>query len=118
MLDLVSQVKLFIMQFKSFAKKDGISTIQLNKKTSSYLREIGWPNSYMLDYILDNLCEDNYYRGPSDHHFIDNTRVMEFGIDLDGQELYVKISITENDGACMSFHPCESEMKYPLRKGC
>lgn len=116
LLDLVSQVKLFIMQFKVFAKNNSVTTIQINRKTSLFLREIGWTSSYMLEHILNNLCEDNFYRGPSDHHFIDDTKVMEFGIDLNEQEIYVKISLTDQAGACMSFHPCESAMDYPLRK--
>lgn len=118
LLDLASQVKLFVMQFKSYAKMNSISTVQINRKTSMFLRELGWTSSYMLEYILNNLCEENFYRGPSDHHFINNTKVMEFGITLNGQELYVKISLSEENGACMSFHPCESEIEYPLRKRC
>ncbi len=70
-----------------------------------------------LEYIM-NLKAENYYAGPKNDTF-DNSRpdYYEFGIQVKRVEVYIKISkgLTNKSVDCMSFHPAEFPMTYPLQ---
>lgn len=73
----------------------------------------------MNSYILDNIEEKHYFRGPSDHHFLPNRTVTEFGMTWNETKLYVKLElILDGDqfiAGYLSFHPREQEIEhFPL----
>jgi hypothetical protein len=70
-----------------------------------------------LEYIM-GLKTENYYAGPKkDTYNATLPDYYEFGIQVKGVEIYVKISngLTNKPVDCMSFHPAEFPMTYPLK---
>jgi hypothetical protein len=70
-----------------------------------------------LEYIM-KLKEEDYYSGPNKD--ICNTALpdyFEFGIQVKGVEVYIKINkgLINKPADCMSFHPAEFPMAYPLK---
>jgi hypothetical protein len=70
-----------------------------------------------LEYIM-NLKAENYYAGPKPDTY--NTTLpdyYEFGLQIKGVEVYIKISkgLPNKPADCMSFHPAEFPMIYPLK---
>lgn len=71
-----------------------------------------------LDHLL-NLKAEDYYGGPKNDQY-DPTKpgYYEFGIQVKGKEVYIKISpgLPGKMVDCMSFHIAEFPMSYPLKK--
>jgi hypothetical protein len=70
-----------------------------------------------LEYIM-NLKAEDYYAGPkNDTYDTALPDYYEFGIRIKGIEVYIKISsgLTNKPVDCMSFHPAEFPMTYPLK---
>ena len=65
-----------------------------------------------------NLKVEDYFAGPKGDTF-DTARpdYYEFGIQVKGVELYVKISkgLRNKPADCMSFHPAEFRISYPFK---
>ena len=71
-----------------------------------------------LEYIM-NLRVEDYYAGPkNDTYDMALPDYFEFGIQVKGVEVYVKISmgLSNKPVDCMSFHPAEFPINYPLKK--
>ena len=70
-----------------------------------------------VEYLL-SLTADHYYAGPKKDTY-DTTRpdYYEFGIQIKGREVYIKISLglANRMVDCMSFHIAEFPMNYPLK---
>lgn len=110
------KVKLFISSFKKAVEQNEIQ-YELKRKSTLYLRELGWTAKEMLSHVCADLSVNTYSTGPTLHHNGSGHNVMVFGIFCKHQLLYVKLSYGENGGgACMSFHPNEKEMEFPYRK--
>lgn len=65
-----------------------------------------------------NLKAQDYYAGPkNDTYDASLPDYYEFGIQIKGVEVYIKISkgIENKSADCMSFHPAEFRMTYPLK---
>ena len=65
-----------------------------------------------------NLKAEDYYAGPkNDTYDASLPDYYEFGIQVKGIDVYIKISKgLENKSAdCLSFHPAEFPMTYPLK---
>ncbi len=114
-LDTENQVKLFINLFHRHWQNGKVQDMY-TKKSQDYLRSIGITIKEAKEHTIKHISSDNFYRGPSKHHVLDCVQVCEFGVNYHGEEIYVKISCSENDGACMSFHPPERAMQFPLKK--
>ena len=70
------------------------------------------------EYLM-NLQAENYYSGPNqDTYDVSKPDYYEFGIQIKGKEIYIKISrgLINKPVDCMSFHIAEHPMKYPLKK--
>ena len=111
-----SMVRLFLFSFRELFDQEAIK-YEFNRKSSLYFRELGWTNTQAARYVRENLHISNFCEGPSEHHFKEGTTVTVFGLLLNNAELYIKISIDGNQCGCMSFHPAERPLNYPLR-GC
>ena len=70
-----------------------------------------------LEYLM-NLKAEDYSSGPNKDTY-DPTKpdYYEFGIQIKGREVYIKISLglINKRVDCISFHPAEFLMKYPLK---
>lgn len=65
-----------------------------------------------------NLKAQDYYAGPkNDTYDASLPDYYEFGIQIKGVEVYIKISkgLENKPADCMSFHPAEFPMTYPLK---
>jgi len=70
-----------------------------------------------VDFLKDLKPED-YCSGPNpDRDVPDRPDYYEFGIIVNGQEVYIKLSLglTNKPVDCISFHLAEWPMKYPLK---
>lgn len=71
--------------------------------------------------VIDNLNVENYYRGPFESDDGGEGDIWEFGVNIDGNEIYIKIFILSKHKSilikCISFHIAEYPIIYPL-KGC
>jgi hypothetical protein len=71
-----------------------------------------------LQFIL-NLKIEEYYAGPKqDTYDLTKPDYYEFGVLVNDTEVYVKISmgLPNKPADCMSFHPAEFAITYPLKK--
>lgn len=113
-----SQVYLFLKKFYQYFDKGKIK-YRFNKKSTDFIKQFGWTNKRAAKFVRDNISIENYSEGPNSHHWLPNNTVAVFGMQLMEKEMYVKISIDvdEDDCGCMSFHPAEEPIYYPLRGG-
>lgn len=68
--------------------------------------------------LLKDLEPENYCSGPNtDKDVPDRPDYYEFGIDVNGKEVYIKLTVglTNKPVDCISFHVAEWPMKYPLK---
>ncbi|EAE1302396.1 TPA: hypothetical protein LWH17_002667 [Listeria innocua] len=120
---LRQDVDIVIEQVKMSFKNNKFQMWQ-TRKNGDFMRKLGWTYTQIQSYICNNLCYDNYYRGPSANFSSTGNKgaiIWEFGMEVEIYEVYVKVSILEENGefraACLSFHECERPIVYPLRKG-
>lgn len=109
------EVKQFLLDFKKAATtSSGIDLVPRrgNMLTLSYLG-ITKKN---LEEILLGLSVADYCKGPIQ----DDSKpgeLWEFGKDMDGQEVYIKLKVVKelNLAKCISFHVAKYPMQYPLK---
>lgn len=86
-------------------------------KNLQALAELDILPSQRLEYIMSLKVED-YYAGPKkDNYDINRPDYFEFGIQINGFEVYIKISKGLSNKAvdCMSFHSAEFPITYPFK---
>lgn len=110
------EVQQFLNDFKT--KLEIFDIIFTNRdKNQQALLELEITPDERKNYIKSLKAED-YFNGPTEDTF---NPVMphywEFGINVKGKEVYVKINMgTENNEViCLSFHIAEREIKYPFK---
>lgn len=109
-----------IEQFlKELKEKIGFFEIRFRPRDKNLqaLADLDITSIKRLEYIMTLKVED-YYAGPKNDTY-DTTlpNYYEFGILVKGVEVYIKISkgLTNKPADCMSFHPAEFTMTYPLK---
>lgn len=65
--------------------------------------------------IIRKLEAEDFYR-LEDGKYLDQFDMMSFGKMVRGVEVYIKISITERNAICISFHKAEHPITYPFKK--
>ena len=67
--------------------------------------------------IIDSLDAQDYYKGPGDDGVLEGHSYWEFGKQVNGREVYIKLSLGLARGAvfCYSFHPAERTISYSYR---
>lgn len=70
-----------------------------------------------LHETIMELTVSDYVSGPSTDHAFKHHHVWVFGIDLDGNEIYIKLfdDFTGGTARCVSFHKAREKMVYPYR---
>jgi len=125
-LELEIKVKLFLAQYFHLHDEERV-VYRLNKKTQDFLRTIGMTQNAMSNYIRQTIQVEQYFQGPTPHHYIPDFTVMVFALPYADKILYVKFAMGEiykkqekqTVGLIqyMSFHPEESQMEKPLERG-
>lgn len=102
----------FLRKLKRIASKRGIPLIPREKN------ELGRRGLTMLDFhqAILSLTYKNYYKGPEPSKGIP-LNIWIFGKIIDYDEYYIKLEITHNEtrAVCISFHPSELPIRYPLK---
>lgn len=67
--------------------------------------------------ILNKLTVEEYSQGPLEENMHGIQPMWVFGKDVKGTEAYIKISMgkANSQTICISFHPAEHPMNYPLK---
>ncbi|MDD2716779.1 MAG: type II toxin-antitoxin system MqsR family toxin [Candidatus Wallbacteria bacterium] len=84
-------------------------------KNLKFAAELGITRE-MIKSTVRELEAENYYQGPTPDRDKPG-EVWEFGKELMGREIYIKVKIVQGQCKviCISFHEAESGMTYPLR---
>ena len=69
------------------------------------------------DRVIDSLEMRDCFRGPRADQVHKGLSYWEFGKEVRGIEVYIKLSLGRADESvwCMSFHPAERKIHYPLK---
>lgn len=84
------------------------------KATISYL---GIKISYVKN-ILAQLTYKDYMNGPEKDRDRPGNMIWEFGVHIQGEEIYIKLSddFNYNMAKCLSFHIAVHPIEYPYKK--
>lgn len=110
------EIEQFLQDVKEKVRCFGISFRPRDKNLQA-LADMDITAIKRLEYIMDLKAED-YCAGPKKDSY--NTSLpdyYEFGIKVKTVEVYIKISrgLINKSVDCMSFHPSEYPMTYPLK---
>lgn len=89
--------------------RDFISSLGLTIKEA--IRTIHLPT-------IRRLTHKNYCSGPEKDRDIENCNVWVFGVEINNEEIYIKLSdnFKYELAKCISFHEAEHSLKYPHGK--
>lgn len=96
----------------------------LRAKNGAFLRKIGWTYNSMFQFLLDNLCADDYIKGPENDHNGSQGSVWIFEkkiiVENFCYDVYIKLkNVTLKNGTttyCLSFHEAEHKLKYYFKE--
>ena len=96
----------------------------IRAKNGDFLRKIGWTYDSMFQFLLDNLCADDYIKGPENDHNGSQGSVWIFGkkiiVENFCYDVYIKLkNVTLKNGTttyCLSFHEAEHKLKYYFKE--
>jgi len=110
------QVTLFLRLFKETAASQFVSAQRAN--TLSTVAHLGITLAQARECVL-GLTEGNYYRGPITDKSLHGGEYWEFGVSVQGREVFIKIKVdaTNQIAVCFAFHFPDSPMVYPHRRG-
>lgn len=108
------EVKQFLLDFKQAAVSGGIDLVPRNENMLT-LRFLGLTKRN-LEEILLGLSVTDYCKGPIPDKGKPG-ELWEFGKDLDGYEVYIKLKVVKdiNLAKCLSFHIAKHAIKYPYK---
>lgn len=115
--DIRDQVEVFLKEFIQCASVFGLVVVGREKNLRA-LQELGI-SADQREEIIFSLKSEDYYRGPSfDPSY--KCDVWEFGkkIPIYQGDIYIKLSPRKTKNrkrVCISFHPAEDAITYPLK---
>jgi len=67
--------------------------------------------------VVESIVVEDYSEGPIRDALNDYGEMWVFGKDVNGQEVYIKITVGKPNlnAICISFHAAEHPMQYPLK---
>ena len=110
------EVELFLNQLKEKIKIFDVAFRPRDKNLDD-LAALDITPLKRLEYLM-NLKAEDYYAGPKNDTYDSNKPAyFEFGIQIKGKEVYIKISpgLPNRRVDCMCFHIAEFAMNYPLK---
>ena len=109
------KVNLILLKIKLLIGEGKCSFEEQREKNMKTLAALGLLPEDVFE-ILTGLTPQNYYRGPSiDYDTNETDSIWEFGITLEGQEIYIKLKLTADYVKDISFHFAEKEMHFPFK---
>jgi hypothetical protein len=107
----------FLFKFKFFAQIPGSFSFIETEKNMRDLAELGLTVTHALNTILQ-LTYTHYSSGPEDDRDYPGKKVWIFRDDIDGEEIYIKLSndLNHNIAKCISFHKSKHRLIYPYKK--
>jgi hypothetical protein len=109
------EVTKFLEAFKGCVAKDGYYVVKTSKNQAG-LVALGITKRHRREVIL-SLTWENYSDGPSPDVAYAGEPLWIFGATVDGVEVYIKLKFSlDGISTCISFHPAERPMSYPLRE--
>jgi hypothetical protein len=110
------EISLFLKEFKKVVKKRGIDFIPRQEFIETLIL-FGITRRNCEEEILC-LSVDDYCQGPDDDRDRPG-KVWVFGRHIEGREVYIKLKLAmvgkETIAKCLSFHPAEFPLCFPLR---
>ena len=113
-----SDISDFLYKFKFFAQVPGCFSFIERDKNMQSLADLGITIPQTINIIL-RLTYKNCSGGPEIDSDYPDHNVWEFGYNLDGEELYIKLSDNSscNVAKCISFHKADFAISYPYKNG-
>ena len=109
------KVKLILLKIKMLIGEGKCSFEEQREKNMKTLAALGLLPEDVFQ-ILAELTPQNYYRGPStDYNTNETDSIWEFGITLEGREIYIKLKLTADYVKDISFHFAEKTMEFPFK---
>jgi len=110
------EVELFLNQLKDKIKVFEVAFRPRGKNLDD-LAELDITPIKRLEYLMNLKAEDYYGGAKKDTYDPTKPDYYEFGIQVKGKEVYIKISpgLPNKMVDCMSFHIAEFPMNYPLK---
>ena len=110
------KINIFLKEFKMVAKQRGIDFIPRQEFIETLIL-FGITRRNCEEEIL-SLSVDDYCQGPDDDRDRPG-KVWVFGRHIEGREVYIKLKLAmvgkETIAKCLSFHPAEFPLCFPLR---
>lgn len=82
---------------------------------TNFLRDIGWNYKSLSSFLEEELCEDDYIKGPENDHNGESGEIWVFGKSIKSKEVYIKIKIISDDCKCLSFHEATNPLNYHFK---
>ena len=110
------QVTLFLRLFKDTAAVHFVFANRGN--TLSTVAHLGITLAQARECVL-GVTEKDYYRGPIADKSPHGGEYWEFGVSVQGREVFIKLKVdtTNQVAVCFAFHFPDSPMVYPHRRG-
>jgi hypothetical protein len=107
------EVKEFLRRFKARMATTGLEFAERDKNIAQ-LAYYGW-FKHDLEKIIQELTEEQYSQGPMPDEGGVGGQVWVFGVEIESNMIYLKLRLGI-EAVCISFHPPEYEMDFPLRR--
>ena len=110
----LKEVSVYLQTFKAKMAVWGVLFRDDRGKNTMALLELGLTPAGRKA-VLMSLVPEDYYKGPRKEML--GQDMWEFGRTVNAQEVYIKISegLESAQVLCISFHPAERPMVYPLK---
>lgn len=109
------EVESFLRSFKEKKKTFEITFIDRPKNKQALLDlEL---RAIDREKFIDQLKVEDFYRGPIPEDWHGSKEMWEFGKEIKGHEVYIKICLgpPNSNVICISFHIAEYKMTYPFK---
>ncbi|MCE5254192.1 MAG: hypothetical protein LLG45_08325 [Actinomycetia bacterium] len=108
------QVILFLIMMKNAAANQFVLTHR--RKNLATLATLGLDLGDAKERVM-GLTPEDYVEGPDPDDKRPGDEVWVFGLEIGGQEVYVKVCVLSEPllCTCISFHLADRPLKYPLR---
>lgn len=105
--DFLKKFKLVLLQDFTFIKR---------KKNLDTVSRLGITIPYVKT-LFAQLTYKDYINGPEKDKDRHGNMIWEFGIHIQGEEIYIKLSddFSFNKAKCISFHIADFPIKYPYK---